>query len=158
MIEQANQRLQFEIALARAPQVGHHARYVVQVGVLAVAVAEAGEDAEHLDLPLRAHPLVVAVEVVEVGVNRQAGLARHFPVADDEIELVLLVPRDVRVAVERDEVVGDRAVDGVLKVDDAGVGRVGTVDDHQVARVVVAVHEDLRLGEVVGEQRFEDVA
>ena len=106
LIEQLNERLQFKVALAGTPQVGHHARHVLKVGILAVAITKAGEDAEHLDLALRTHPFVIAVEVVEIRMHRQACLACPVPVTNDKIELLFLVPVDVGVAVERDKVVG----------------------------------------------------
>ena len=52
LIEKARQWPQFEVALAGLAQVSEYTRHVLQVAVLAVAVAEAGEDAEHLELCL----------------------------------------------------------------------------------------------------------
>ena len=85
-------------------------------------MAQAGEDAEHLDVALHAHPLEVAVEVGELRTHGQAELLSGFPVADQHVEDEVLVPADVGVLEQRHQVVGDRAVDGVLEVDDAGVG------------------------------------
>ena len=73
--------------------------------------------------------------------------ARALPVAHRPVDLPLLVPLDVGVAQQRHEVVGDRAVHRVLEIEDAGIG----LAHHQVARVVVAVHEDARLREIVVE-------
>ena len=56
-------------------------------------------------------------------VDRQAGLARRLPVAHRPVELLLLVPGDEGVAQQRGDVVADRAVHGVLEVEDAGVRR-----------------------------------
>ena len=64
----------------------------------------------------------------------------------------LVRPFDVAVPQQRHEVVGERAVHGVLEVEDA---RVVPVADHQVARVVVAVHEHARLRERVRDQEVE---
>jgi hypothetical protein len=41
---------------------------------------QAREDAEHLQMPLHAHPLEVAVELAEVVRDRQAGRARCPPI------------------------------------------------------------------------------
>ena len=87
------------------------------------------------------------------GADRQAGAARALPVAHRPVDLPLLVPRDVRVAQQRHEVVGDRAVHRVLEIEDAGIG----LRHHQVARMVVAVDEDARLREVVVEHEPERV-
>ena len=56
-------------------------------------------------------------------VQRQPGLARHLPVADRPVDLLLFLPGDEGVAQQRGDVVGDRAADRVLEVEDAGVGR-----------------------------------
>jgi hypothetical protein len=61
-------------------------------------------------------------------------------------------PGDVAILQQRDEVVGDRAVERVLEIDDAGVA---LRQDHQVARVIVAVHEHARLGQRLGDQQIE---
>ena len=66
--------------------------------------------------------------------------------ADD----ALLRPVDVAVPEQRDEVVGDRAAHGVLEIEDAGIAPRA---DHEVARVVVAVHEHLRLLERIRDQQ-----
>ena len=80
--------------------------------------------------------------------DRQAGAARRLPVADRPVELLLLVPRDEGVAQQRGDVVGDRAADRVLEVEDARIRR----RDHQVARHPVAVHGHLRLGQRARDQ------
>ena len=64
---------------------------------------------------------------------------------------MLLVPCDVRIAQQRDEIVGNRAADGVLKIEDAGIG----IGQHQVARMVIAVDVDPRLREIVVEDETE---
>ena len=47
-VEQQEQRLEVDVARGGAAQMSHHARHVGQVAALAVAMAEPGEDAEHL--------------------------------------------------------------------------------------------------------------
>src|SRR5450432_2371176 len=70
LVQQARERRQFVVARARAAKISHDARHVLQVAVLAVAMVEAGKNAEHLDLPLHAHPLEIAPEGAEVGRDR----------------------------------------------------------------------------------------
>ena len=62
--------------------------------------------------------------------------------------------RDVRIAQEPDEVVGARSEQRVLEVDDAQPRRAVDVLHHQVAALVVAMHEAARLGgELLGDAR-----
>ena len=121
-------------------------RQVLQVAVLAVAVGQAREDAQHLQVALQAHPLEVAPEQAEVLLHRHAGLARALPVARGPVDLDGFIPLDVGVAQQRDHVVGHRAPDRVLEVENAGPGRVALGVHHQVAAVEVAVHQHGRLG------------
>ena len=102
-------------------RVGEEARQVGEVLRLAVAVLQAAEDAEHLQVALQAHPFDRAVELAEVVVDRQAGLARRLPVAHRQVEHELLVPGEEGVAHQAGDVVGDRAVHRVLEVEHAGV-------------------------------------
>src|SRR5574337_804655 len=57
LVQQLEHRPQLAVALAGPAQIPHHQGHVLEVAVLAVAMAEAGEDAEHLDVALYAHPL-----------------------------------------------------------------------------------------------------
>jgi hypothetical protein len=135
-IEQARERSQLGVALAGSTEVAEYAWHVLEVVALSVAVAKAREDAEHLELALRAHPFVVAVEIVKVGAHRQASLAGSLPVADHIVQFLVLGPLDIGVAIERNEVVGQGTVHRILKVEDSGVGRElrrTVTDDHQVA-------------------------
>src|SRR5690554_1689130 len=68
-VEQPQQRLEVAVARADAAQVAAHDRDVVQVAGLAVTVREPREDAHDLQVALHAHPLVVALEVREVGAH-----------------------------------------------------------------------------------------
>src|SRR5574343_1924415 len=113
-VEQVLQRFQLDVAGGGLAGVVDEARQVVDVLVLADAVLEAAEDAEHLEVALQAHQFVLAPEGAEVLAHRQAGGAGLFPVADDPVDFLFLVPGNESVAEERDEVVGDRAVDRVL--------------------------------------------
>src|SRR6266496_2650808 len=77
------------------------------------------------------------------------GLARLLPVTHGPVDDAFLFPGDVGVAQERGEIVGDRAVDRVLKIENARA----RLAYHEVARVIIAVHENARLPEVVREER-----
>src|SRR5487761_2371752 len=99
--QEAGQRSELAVARACAPQIAPHARHVVHVLILAVAVLQAREDAEDLELALNAHPLVIAPELREVGRYGQSGLSCALPVADRPVELALLAPFDVGVAQQR---------------------------------------------------------
>src|SRR5205809_2695607 len=149
LLEQAPEPGKLAIALARAPQVAHHERLVLQIAVLAVPKGKAREDPQHLELSLGSHPLEIPIEIGEIAADRQPLGAGLLPIADRPIDDAFLVPSDVGVAQERDEIVGDRAVDRVLKIENSRAG----LADHEVARVVVTVHEHPRLREVVVEDR-----
>ena len=119
LVDQAQQRRQFAVAAGGGADVGDEARRVGQVLGLAVAQRQPREDARHLQVALQAHPLDRAVELAEVGVHRQAGLARLLPVAHGDVEHELLVPAQEGIAHQAGDVVGDRAVHRVLEVQHA---------------------------------------
>ena len=100
-------------------------------------------------MALHAHEFVPAVEGVELGGHGQAGGAGFFPVADDEVESEFFFPFDKGVAQQGDEIVADRAVQGVLEVENAGAA----VGKHDVAHDKVAVDEDFGLRFDFGQQR-----
>eukprot|EP01022_Parablepharisma_sp_SALTPOND_P033110 TRINITY_DN881_c1_g1_i15.p1 TRINITY_DN881_c1_g1~~TRINITY_DN881_c1_g1_i15.p1 ORF type:complete len:1351 (-),score=485.80 TRINITY_DN881_c1_g1_i15:36729-40781(-) len=152
LLDQAHQRCESHIAARGLEGVFHDQRQVLQVAVLAIAMPQAGEDAQHLEVALQAHPLEVAVEGIDVGRDRQAGAAGLFPVADGPVQHHFLVPLDVGVAQQRDQVIGDGAVDRILEIDDA---RIALGQHHQVARMVVAMDIDLRLRHDVGQDGIE---
>src|SRR5438045_8697248 len=56
LVEERPERLESAVTRARTAQVAQHARHVVDVRGLAVAMVEPGENAEHFQLPLHAHP------------------------------------------------------------------------------------------------------
>src|SRR5690606_4935783 len=151
-VDQAREAGERVVAGQRPSQVAQHARHVVEVAVLAVTMRQPREDAQHLELALDAHPFVVAIEIAEVPGNRQPGRPGGLPVAHHPVDLAFLGPVDIRVAEQRNRVVGDRALDRILEVDDA---RPALLEDHQVAAVVVAMHMDDRLREDIVEQLVE---
>src|SRR5438132_1406279 len=79
-------------------RVGNEARRVLEVFRLAVAVVDAREDAEHLEMALQPHPFQRAPEFAEVARDRQVRTLRLFPVARAPVEHALLVPADEGIA------------------------------------------------------------
>ena len=127
------------------------ARDVREVARLAVAMPEPREDAAHLEVPLHADEVEPAQELLVVPPGGEAGRERAAAVFERPAGHPLLRPGDVAVAQQRDEVVCERPVHRVLEIEDA---RVVARAHHEVARVVVAVHEHLRLLERVADQGF----
>ena len=70
--------------------------------------------------------------------HRQPGLARGLPVARRDVEHEGLVPAHKGIAHQARDVVADRAIHGVLKIQHAHAVAV----DHQVARHEIAMHKD----------------
>src|SRR5512138_650090 len=108
-VQQAQERRELAIALRHVTRVAEEARRVAEILRLAVAVVDAREDAEHLEVALQAHPFERAPELAEVGVDRETGALRLLPVAHGPVEHALLFPAHERVAHERDHVVSDGA-------------------------------------------------
>src|SRR5262249_12672047 len=132
IIEQMRERRELAVALAGAPKVAHHQRLILEVAVLAVPNREPREYSQHFKLALGTHPFEVAVEIGEVRGDRKPRAPRLLPVPDRPVDDALLFPGDVRVPQQGHEVVSDRSVHGVLKVQDSGTG----LAYHEVARVV----------------------
>ncbi len=128
-----------------ADDVAERARHVRQVAGLAVAVPQPREDAARLQVPLDAHQVEPAQELRIVGTGRYAGRLRRGAEFERPAHHVGRWPGDVAVAQQRHEVVGERPVHRVLEIEDAGIA---SAADHQVARMVVAMHEHLRLRRV----------
>ena len=70
-LEQPRQRPQAVVARGHLVRVGEEARQVLAVLRLAVAVLQAAEDAQHLQVALQAHPFELAPELAEVVGHRQ---------------------------------------------------------------------------------------
>ena len=98
-LEQARQRPELRVARRHLVRVGEEARQVGAVRRLGIAVLEAREDAEHLQVALQAHPFERRARTRRS--RRSSGkprLARHLPVADRPVDLLLFLPRDEGVA------------------------------------------------------------
>lgn len=48
----------------------HDQRQVVEIAVLAVAMAKAREDAKHFQMKLQVYGLEIAIKGIDIGVNR----------------------------------------------------------------------------------------
>ncbi|MNH15039.1 hypothetical protein D3C79_746450 [compost metagenome] len=115
-------------------------------------MADTGEDADHLQVALHTHQVAGTLERLEVGLHRDAGSLRLLPVVAQPAFDPRLRPAEEGVLEQAGDVVGDRAVHGILEVQHSGVGRAL----HQVARHVVAVHQNLGLGECAVDQQLAD--
>jgi hypothetical protein len=98
LVDKRGERRELVVPCAGRAKVSHHAWHIVEVAGLAVAVIQARENAEHLQLALHAHPFEIPPECGEIGAHRQAALARALPIADSPVDLPLLVPRDIGIA------------------------------------------------------------
>lgn len=133
-------------------QITEEAWHVTQVARLAVAVTNTGEDANHLQVALHAHQVAGAEEVLEAWRQRDAGPGRLLPVTTQRGMHARLRPTDEGILVQAGDIVGDRAVQGVLEVEDARVG----LAEHQVARHIVAMDEHPRLLQRAAYQQVAD--
>ena len=104
-------------------------------------------------MTLQAHPFAIAMELREIGVDRQARALCLLPIADGPVEDAFVRPAHEGITKQRCDVVGDRPAHRILKVQHAGVGR----GDHQVARHVVAVNKDGWLRKIRRDDNFEDL-
>ena len=71
-VEEPHEGSQLGIAPADRARVFKEARRVVEIAGFAVAVMDARENAEHLEVPLQAHPFEIAVKRAKIGVDRQS--------------------------------------------------------------------------------------
>lgn len=133
-------------------QITEEARHVTQVARLAVAVTDTGEDANHLQVALHAHQVAGAEEVLEAWRQRDAGPGRLLPVTTQRSMHARLRPTDEGILVQAGDIIGDRAVQGVLEVEDARVG----LAEHQIARHIVAMDEHPRLLQSAAYQQVAD--
>jgi hypothetical protein len=85
---------------------------------------------------LQPHPFNRFVELAKVRAHRQARLPRLLPVSRRDVDDELFVPAQEGVAHQAGDVVADRTVDRILKVQHAQTLRA----EHEVARHEVAVH------------------
>src|SRR5262245_55817425 len=93
-VEQACERQERTVALGDTAHILHEARRVGEILRLAIAILDAREDSEHLEVALQSHPLEGAIEVAKVLGHRQLGRAGRFPVPHGPVEHALLIPTD----------------------------------------------------------------
>lgn len=133
-------------------QITEEARHVAQVARFAVAVTDTGEDANYLQVALHAHQVAGAEEVLEAWRQRDTGPGRLLPVTVQRGMHARLRPTDEGVLVQAGDIIGDRAVQGVLEIEDTRVG----LAEHQVARHIVAMDEHPRLLQRAAYQQVAD--
>src|SRR5690606_17981297 len=104
-----------------------------EVITFAVAIIQAREDPQYLDMALYAHPFKIAIKIREIGGYGQTELARLLPITDQPVQDAFLIPTYVRILEERYQVISDGSVDCILKIDNAWIRS----RHHQVARVIV---------------------
>src|ERR1019366_708336 len=88
-LEQSRQRAQRRIARRDLVRIGEKARQVFAVCRLAVAMLQAREDAEHLQVALQPDPFELAPEFGKSGRDRKAALFPRLPKAYRPIDLLL---------------------------------------------------------------------
>ena len=112
------------------------------------------EDPGDLEVALHSGEIEPAAEPPPVGADEAASDRKVMP-GVGPVRDSALGPADVDVSQQTDEVVGDRTRHCVLEVDHA---RVAPVEVHEIARVVVAMDEHLRLLGADPEQRLDRLA
>ena len=118
--------VQFRVTLGNFDDVAIHARQIAQIAMLAVAIMQAAKNAEHLDVPLHAGEIEPAQKARLIGyLGLPAGVQQALTIIFDPGLDALPVPRDVAVAQQGGQVVGDRTAQRALEIDDAGAESVG---------------------------------
>src|SRR5579883_1261809 len=116
-----------------------HARKIIQISALAVAIPKAAEDAEHLDVPLQTHQVEPAPPELRIDPCIQySGFAQSLPVRFSPSINLRVIPRDIAIAQQRDQIVRERALQRVLEVHQA---RALSGHDQQIAAVEIAKQE-----------------
>src|SRR5689334_14953619 len=151
VIKNTQQRRKFRVTRGNGARIGDETGRILEIATFAVAIVNAREDAEYLQVTLQTHPLEILIEASEIRIDRQTDALRFFPVSRGPVYDALLVPAQECIAHERYDVVADRAVHCILKIDYARIG----IGHHQVARHEIAVHVDLRLRERPPDQKVD---
>jgi hypothetical protein len=118
--------------------IGEHSRQVAQILRLAVAIKEPAENPEHLDVPLQTHEVEPAQELRFARVEFESGAQQLLAILQCPASHPRCGPSDITILEQGHEVVSHRTRDCILEVDDPGIA-VG--QQHQVARVIITVHE-----------------
>src|SRR5690349_18296200 len=105
VIENTQQRRKLRVTRGDGARIGDETGGILEIATLAVAVVDAREDAENLQVSLQAHPLEIMIEAAEIRVDRQAAALGFFPVSCRPVYDALLVPGQECIAHERYDVV-----------------------------------------------------
>src|SRR5690606_37339982 len=149
VLDQVSEDLERRVAGRDLEDVRQGARHVAEVTRLAVAMTEPRENAGGLEVPLHAHELETREELLLAKTAEQLTVERG-EMGQRPVAYPLRGPADVAVLEQGHEIVGERTLDGILEVEDSGVGRLG---DHEVARMIIAMHEHPRLVERVRDEQ-----
>jgi hypothetical protein len=102
-------------------------------------------------VPLHADQVKPAQELRTAAAAGAAQREQPATIAIHPVHDTLARPGDVAVLQQRHQVVADRPAQGILEVDDTGIAH---RHHHEVARMIVAVDEDLRLRQRFGDEEF----
>lgn len=91
-------------------------RQIHEIAVLAVADAEAGEDAQHLQMPLHGNPGKVIAHLFERPCFPQTGWAL-LPENRLQFAGEFFRPVDVTISQQGDEIIGQRTTHRILEID-----------------------------------------
>ena len=131
-----------KVALHRRP----HTRDHVEIARLAIALEQAGEDADDLGVALRPQSGVIGGEVLPC--------ASQFDIAGQHSRLKVFADIAARVLQQRDDIVGRMADQRILEIDQSlRRARARITQQHDVFRVIIAQHRYPRM--LASEQRFE---
>jgi hypothetical protein len=103
-------------------------------------------------VPLQSHQIEPTQKFRGIGRHAHAGDSQIFTVTEHPSPYPFRRPRDVAVLEERDRIVGDRPPHRILKIQDAGIA---LAREQQISRVIVAMHERVRLRQSGLHQRLE---
>jgi len=154
LLEHAGKLRKLRVTPARIAHIFECQRQITQVPGLAVPVPQARKYPEHLDVPLQSDQIEPPQELAIVTASRTATRADQVAITADPLLNALARPTDVTILEQGHEVVANGSAQRILEIDDAGIA---LRRDHQVARVIVAMHEHHGLHESFGNQELERI-
>src|SRR5471030_2730708 len=93
-IEQPRKGPQRPVPFRHLPRITNKPRQIGQILRFSIAMINTREQPQHLDMALQSHPFDLPVKLAEIGIHRQSGLARAFPVVDEAVEFEFFFPAD----------------------------------------------------------------
>ena len=102
---------------------------ILEVPGLAVAIVQPRKYAEHLDVPLQAHEIEPAHELVLIGAQDESGARAAAHDTARPSCVLARRPRDVAIFEQRHQIVGDGTAHGILEIEDAGIGALAHAAD-----------------------------